>query len=211
MEEVLKMSDFTYEKEDRENSLEKYEWDNVWIDTATDLSRKRVLYIGDSISCGSRRKATLTTNESILFDGFGTSKAVDNPYFKDSVKLFAKQEVRRDAVIFNNGLHGFHLDDSTEYKKHYEEMVKFLLEEFAGTPLIIVLTTHVADENRNNRVLLRNKAATEIAEKYGLKIIDLYSVSLENEDLLRPDGVHFTDEGYQKLVDEILNGLKGVI
>ena len=37
-----------------------------------------------------------------------------------SVKLFAQQESRRDAVVFNNGLHGWHLDDSTEYAEHYE-------------------------------------------------------------------------------------------
>lgn len=205
------MSDFTYEKDDRKKALEKYEWDNVWIDNADDLSFKRVLYIGDSISCGTRRKATLSVNEEILFDGFGTSKAVDNPYFKDSLKLFGAQEGRRDAVIFNNGLHGFHLKDSTEYKECYEKMVKFLLEEFKGTPLFIVLTTHVADENRNERVILRNKAAMEIAEKYGLKTIDLYSVSLEHENLLQNDGVHFTDEGYEKLAAELVKSVKDVI
>ena len=62
---------------------ETYEWDNVWLDHAEDLSRRRVLYIGDSISCGSRHIATGQTCEEILFDGFGTSKALDNPYFKD--------------------------------------------------------------------------------------------------------------------------------
>lgn len=205
------MNDFTYEEQDRKISLEKYEWDNVWIEHAPELSLKRVLYIGDSISCGNRRKATLLTNEEMLFDGFGTSKAVDNPYFKDSLKIFAAQEGRRDAVIFNNGLHGFHLDDSTDYKKHYEEMVKFLMEEFSGTPIFIVLTTCVEDEKRHGRVIERNKAAKEIADKYGLEIIDLYSASLKNKNLMRDDGVHFTDEGYEKLSEEIVTRIKDVI
>ena len=93
---------------------ETYEWDNTWIEHADDSNRKRVLYIGDSISCGTRHIATNLTDCRILFDGFGTSKALDNPYFEDMLRLVAARESRRDAVLFNNGFHGFHLDDKTE-------------------------------------------------------------------------------------------------
>jgi len=199
---------FTYEYEDRKIPLETYEWDNTWIDHAADLEHTRVLYIGDSISCGSRMVATALTEGKILFDGFGTSKAVDNPYFADSVKLFAAQQSRRDAVLFNNGLHGFHLDDDTEYKEHYENFVKFLVEEFKGTPIFIVLTTHIANEEREERVKVRNKVALEIADKYNLPVIDLYSVALENAHLLTGDGVHFTPEGYNKLAEKIVETLQ---
>lgn len=82
------MSDFTYETENRSNRYETYEWDNIWIEHANETECKRAAYIGDSISVGTRRIATARTNEEILFDGFGTSKALDNPYFKDSIRLF---------------------------------------------------------------------------------------------------------------------------
>lgn len=188
---------------------ETYEWDNVWIDHAEDLARRRVLYIGDSISCGSRYIATGQTQEAILFDGFGTSKALDNPYFKDAIRLFAAQESQRSAVLFNNGLHGFHLDDETEYPVLYDQMVRFLLKEFEGTPVLIVLTTHVADAATEQRVILRNKAAREIADRYGLPVIDLYTVSCENRDQLT-DGVHFTQEGYHALAAKILETLNAI-
>ena len=110
------MSDFTYETENRSNRYETYEWDDMWIDHANETDRKRAAYIGDSISVGTRRIATARTNEEILFDGFGTSKALDNPYFKDSIRLFFKQLPNVDTVLFNNGLHGWHLNDETEYK-----------------------------------------------------------------------------------------------
>jgi len=205
------MSEFTYELTDLKEKYETYEWDNLWIDHARDISDKRVLYIGDSISCGTRHIATKRTNEKIYFDGFGTSKGIDNPYFMPSLKLFADQEARRDAVIFNNGLHGWHLEDETEYSHYYEEMIKFLLEEFKNTPIAVVLTTYIVNEERHKRVVCRNKAAKEIAEKYNLPIIDLYSVSVDNANLLTEDGVHFAEKGYELFADEIIRVLNEII
>ena len=178
----------------------------MWIEYAPNPERKRVLYIGDSISCVTRRKATQKTNEEILFDGFGTSKGLDNSYFKDSISLFAKQEVRCDAVIFNNGLHGFHLNDETEYAYHYEEMVKFLLDEFAGTPLYIVLPTHITG-GRDARVKVRNAQAVKIAEKYNLPVIDLYSVT-NDDKLVSEDKIHLTEEGYNIIAEAIIKKIK---
>lgn len=104
------MSVFTYQTENH-NKYEGFEWDNAWLDHINDKEAKRVLYIGDSISCGLRSVATALSEEQIRFDGFGTSKSLDNPYFKESIRLFAGQQGKRDVVLFNNGLHGWHLED----------------------------------------------------------------------------------------------------
>ncbi len=204
------MNNFTYEKEDRSQQLETYEWDNVWWEQASDTKKPRVLYIGDSISCGIRQIATRLSGNQILFDGFGTSKAVDNPYFADSIRLFGNQQGHREIVIFNNGLHGFHLDDASEYKEGYEKIVKFLLEEYRGTKLALILTTCVIGE-RNNRVTARNNSVKEIAQKYGLPVIDLYSVSMGCSGLHWDDGVHFYDEGYERLAHRLLESLYEMI
>ena len=202
------MDAFTYQKENNAK-YETFEWDNLWIEHADEPERKRALYIGDSISCGTRLIATAQTEKKILFDGFGTSKALDNPWFKDALHLFAIQQGQRSAVLFNNGLHGFHLDDETEYRDHYEEMVLFLLKEFEETPVYIVLTTHIADPDQNQRVVLRNRAAREIAEKYRLPIIDLYAVTEPIPDQLT-DGVHLTEAGYNALAGEIIKSLGNI-
>lgn len=202
------MDTFTYQKENNAK-YETFEWDNLWIEHADEPERKRVLYIGDSISCGTRLIATAKTDKKILFDGFGTSKALDNPWFKDALHLFAIQQGQRSAVLFNNGLHGFHLDDETEYRDHYEEMVLFLLKEFEETPVYIVLTTHIADPDQNQRVVLRNRAAREIAEKYRLPIIDLYAVTEPIPDQFT-DGVHLTEAGYNALAGEIIKSLGNI-
>ena len=154
--------------------------------------------------------ATKLSEEKILFDGFGTSKALDNPWFKPSVSLFAQQQGRREAVIFNNGLHGWHIEDETEYKALYEEMILFLLEELEGTPLLLVLTTHITNTERDKRVVLRNKAVTELAKKYKLGVVDLYEVT-KDETLIGPDGVHLTAEGYNMLAATILEKLKNIL
>lgn len=202
------MSEFTYETKNRTNGLETYEWDNVWLDHPYDDEAVRILYIGDSISCGTRTVASEATGRKMIFDGFGTSKALDNPYFKDALHLFALQQAHRDAVLFNNGLHGWHLSDDTEYAQYYEDFVKFLLSEFPETPLLIVLTTFIKNEADEKRVQIRNKVASEIAEKYKLPVVDLYTTAKENADLLIPDGVHFSPKGYQKLAATVIDAVK---
>ena len=202
------MSDFTYEQTNGKARLETYEWDNTWIEHAG-KEIERVLYVGDSISCNIRRLATEKA-QGLFFDGFGTSKAVDNPFLCESVSIFAKQQGDRKAVLFNNGLHGWHLEDESEYARWYEDTVRFLIEEFSGTPIVLVLTTHVADEQRNARVLTRNRVVREIAEKYGLSVIDLYTPSMESAHLLR-DGVHYLPEGNDILAQALVNGVKELL
>ena len=204
-------STFTYEYEDIRRPLETYEWDNTWIEHANDTTSKRVLYIGDSISCGVRRIATEVTKEEIMFDGFGTSKGIDNPYLVDSVRLFASQEPKQDAVLFNNGLHGWHLEDETRYKEHFEATIKALLDNFKDTPVMVVLTTYIAGKDRNNRVIARNKAAAEVAKKYNLPVIDLYTESEKYKKFLKSDGVHFLKQGYVKLAKKIVSEVKNQI
>ena len=201
----------TYEVENRNEHLERFEWDEVWWELANRPGMSRVLYIGDSISVGTRRRATAAAENSLLFDGVATSKAVDNPYFPETIRLFARQQSERCAVLFNNGLHGAHLEDQTSYKQAYESLLNFILKEFENTPVFLVLSTGVSNEDRNNRVIARNKAVLELAAKYQLPVIDLYSVVDAHRELISPDGVHLVPEGYELLAKEIVTQVKKVL
>ena len=201
------MSFFTYEQGVSPRALETFEWDNTWIHSSNDGVTPRVLYIGDSISCGVRRLATEIAEDRLLFDGFGTSKAVDNPYFLDSIRLFSAQQGRRNAVIFNNGLHGWHLDDNVEYLEYYRMAVQFLTENFSNVPLYLVLTSSVENPEREARVLARNKVVLRIAAEYDLPVIDLYAVSVEYIEYRKADGVHYTEDGYRKFAGRIVEKL----
>jgi len=197
------MSDFTYEQNDIKTPLETYEWDNTWWDHAGTEGVPRVLLIGDSISVGTRRVATATAEEKIYFDGYGTSKALDNPYFCDSIRLVAAQQRGCDMVMFNNGLHGFHLEDETAYRGHYENVIRFLVAHFKEIPVVLLLSTSVAKEERDRRVVARNKVVMELAQQYNLPVIDLYTVTAANKHLLS-DGVHFVQEGYEIIAKELV-------
>ena len=202
------MREFTYEFENNEAKLETYEWDNVWWEHASTDGVPRVLYIGDSISCATRRVATEVAEEKIYFDGLGTSKGIDNPYFPDTVRMFASQQKERAVVAFNNGLHGWHLEDATEYKAYYERMIQFLMKELPESSLLLVLTTHVQNPERAARVVVRNKVVTELAEKYGLKTVDFYSITKQNDAFFSKDGVHLLSEGYRALAECLVKSVK---
>ena len=203
------MSNLTYEYTENKTPLETYEWDNTWIEQANNTDTPRVLYIGDSISYATRRIVTEVSAGTLLVDGYGSSKALDNPFLFDSIRMFAAQQGRRSAIIVNNGLHGWHLDDKEEYAALYDKMIAFLLEEFKGTPVFSVLTTSVRDEAREQRVKARNEAALAVAQKYGIGVIDLYSISAANHELWS-DGVHFKRECYEMFAKCIVENLKDI-
>ena len=198
------MIEYTYETEDSRDIYETYEWDNTWLEQANNATADRVLYIGDSISCQIRQFATKASDGKLLFDGYGSSKGIDNPYLKDSIRLFAAQQGTRKVVLFNNGLHGWHLTED-EYKIYYDKIVSFLIDEFKDVPLVLVLTTHIGDEEREKRVVARNDVVLEIANKYNLKVIDLYSESLKLHEHLDEYGVHFDEFGNMTLAKKIVS------
>ena len=186
---------------------ETYEWDDFWMEKAKRPEGKRVLYIGDSIARGTRRLATARSEERLLFDGYSTSKGIDNPWLKEQLRLIAQQCWPPAAVLFNSGLHGWHLDPG-DYGARFEDMLLFLKELFPGTPLFPVLTTAVASEKGKAVVEARNRAVLMLAEKHGLPVIDLHAVSQSRGDFISGDGIHPTPEGYGLLAEAILSALR---
>lgn len=204
------MNNDTFEYTERKQKLETYEWDDMWLEYANDSDTYRVLYIGDSISRGMRYVLNELADGKIRFDNLATSKAVDNPFFDDAVRMIAKQETKQDMVLFNNGLHGFHLNVS-EYKEFYEERVKFLVNEFTDIKIILVLTTYTDREERyQTAVNERNEAVKNLAAKYGLPFVDLYSVSYNNRDMLAEDRIHMSGDGYKELAKAVLEQIDGI-
>ena len=182
---------------------EQIEWDNTWMEQSSNRTARRILYVGDSITVGTRGAANALGRGEIVFDNFGTSKALDNPYFFDSLRLFAAQQPSRAAVFFNNGLHGWHLTEE-EYEQLYAEMLDQLISAFGDVPVLPMLTTFATNEAfPNHRVQARNAIVTRLARERGLQVIDLYSVAEANREHLS-DGVHFGPEGYNALARELI-------
>ena len=198
---------YTYQERATSSPREKYEWERIWFEDTHDKNAKRVLYIGDSISNATFPHAANACERKFLFNNFATSKGIDNPYLYPMVKIFAEQNERIDAIIVNNGLHGWHLTED-EYARYYRDFVRKLRSDHPDTPIFAVLST-ATDESRaySVRVAPRNERVCEIAQDEGLDIIDLYRVSVENKHLLSQDGVHFTQDGYKLFGEEIVRVL----
>ncbi len=205
---------FTYEENAREEVLETYEWDRVWWEHAPDATKPRVLIIGDSISCGYLPLVNKLLNGEIYADGFGTSKALDNPYFLKSIKLFAEQMQRCDLIHVNNGLHGWHLS-TQEYEAHYRAFLKGLMEIFPNVPIVVALTTpvriketpEVFHPERTPLVIARNAAAIRLAGEFDFEVNDLHNVLVEHPQWCS-DGVHQTEEGYTALAKQVVAAIK---
>lgn len=200
------MSDFTYQKNETAIPRETYEWDRTWIEHTEITDAKRVFYIGDSISWGIRPTAQKTVGKEFLFDALASSKALDNPFFLPTLDLFLQQVNQPDLLLFNHGLHGWHLEDETAYAQAFDAFVKALQERISR--VAVVLTTAVADEKRNARVLARNAAARRVAEERGCPVIDLYTPSLS---CTHTDGVHFDGEGYRILADALVSAVRPLL
>ncbi len=200
------MENFTYEdKKPAEQVLETYEWDNIWWEHASDTTQKRALIIGDSISCGYRGRVNALLAGEIYVDGFGSSKAVDNPYFERSLALCVEQS-GCSLMLFNNGLHGWHLS-AEEYETHYRELVKALVERYPDKKLVLMLTTPMRkngnlsepDEERNRLIGARNAAARRVAKEFHLDVLDLYEVLADKDGSLWMDPCHLCADGYEML------------
>ncbi len=203
----------TYEFGTVKSQLETYEWDDIWWDNAPDEKARRILIIGDSISRGYRRAAAKSDGRDFFIDGIATSKAVDNPTFYTLLDYYAAAKLNYDAVFFNNGLHGWHLDDK-RFGELFLDLAKYLKEKFAPKGFYIVTTTparksksiDVFDE-RNERVKVRNAEIRAAAEALGAELIDFYSLIENRPELYTQDGIHLIDEGYELLAKEILKAL----
>ena len=201
--------ELTYQEKPLNERLEKYEWDRMWIEDTEDKTAKRVLYIGDSISNGTFSRATEAAERKILFNNFASSKALDNPFYYPAVNMFIEQCPKRDAIIFNNGLHGWHLSED-EYGKLYLEFISKLKADYPETPIYLVLTTATKGRESSPRVAPRNEEAKKVAAELGLGVIDLYQASLDNAALLGKDGVHFSPDGYSALGKCVVESLGGI-
>lgn len=136
--------------------------------------------------------------------------------------------LRRAGIIHvNAGLHDLRRAlDATEnaipleeYRHHVELVLRTVRDE-TGARLIWATTTPVNSElHRGSKGFQRletnvaayNEAATEICDRLGVEINDLFEVVSESgrDRLLTADGVHFTDEGYALLGKAVAGFIRG--
>ncbi len=191
---------------------EKIEWSDFWWENEPDMTRPRVLFIGNSISRGYFKAVSTLISEKVNCDRYSTSRSVEDPSFFAETKI-AMAKYNHAVIHFNNGLHGWHLNNS-QYEKGLEKYVKFLkAKKSKGCKLVFSLTTPVPskeagvklDPERNQVVIDRNNIARKIMEKNNVQVIDLYGLmepELEKYSGSKGD-VHYNQEGNKRMSQQI--------
>lgn len=190
--------------------LEDKEWTNLWWDDAENHSLPRIYLVGDSITFGYHDKVIDELAQEARITMMSTSKSVDNPNFiKEMDHVFYQNEYKYDLVHFNNGLHGWHMDDAV-FESSYEKTLNHILEKY-NTKTAVVLCTPtslcndilVIDEERVKVIRRRNAIIQKLADKYHLAVDDLFTPMYSHPEYHVPDGVHFTPEA-QKVQAKIV-------
>lgn len=68
-----------------------------------------------------------------------------------------------------------------------------------------------ARENREERVIKRNRVMKALTKKYSLPVIDFYTVTKEHADLLSHDGVHLSKDEYALLAEKLVKRVSEII
>jgi hypothetical protein len=178
---------------------EEIEWVNFRWDHAPDVTRPRILLIGDSIANGYHGVVSDRLQERANIDLLATSKCVGDPALRRETR-FAMEEYEYALIHFNNGLHGQHLADAG-YESALRDYVRTLAEFAPESHLIWASSTPRRNAEgdlcpqRNRQVQSRNNLAAAIMAERQIPIDDLYSLVVDRPELFSTDGVHYNDEG----------------
>jgi hypothetical protein len=184
------------------------EWISICWHNAPDSSMKSVLLIGDSIVNGHGKIVHELLEDKIRVDSFATSKHVtDVEFMKDLDFMISRGNY--ELIVFNNGLHGFDIDDEF-YKPALRECLTILKDRDlrlalrSSTPILDKKNLKELNEERNPRVICRNQDVKDLAGELDLPILDIYSETIERKDLFCPDAVHFSEEGNRFIAEKVV-------
>jgi hypothetical protein len=192
---------------------EQFEWTNIWCNNANDLTLPRMLLIGDSIACGYSAVVIKHLQDKANVDRLGTSRSINDQVLIKETTLMI-EDCNYTAIHFNNGLHGWHLDDKpyAESLRQYVQLLQKLgngakLIWASSTPITVQGDVKTIDLEKNNKVIRRNSLAEEIMGKYDIPINDLYQLVLNKAELRGADGYHYNSDGQNVQGDAVAKAL----
>lgn len=191
---------------------EHEEWLNFFFWGSNTKRSDRILLIGDSISRMYRVQLIQLVHRPV--DLFACSADLSDEMFWKYLDLFFSfDEYRQEKAQIQLGVHGVNgfgrsnrQFNSEIWEKCYEKLINKVLRHIPD--LTIALTTMVmkrdnieeVDESINNIVIEKNNIARKIAEKYNLKLNDLYTLMLNQP---HTDSVHFPKEGSALIANQV--------
>ena len=188
--------------------------------------------LGDSISMGYMRFVQEALKEAAEVFRPAENCQGTNHGVKSIDAWLAIEGGKWDVIHFNFGLHDLkHVDPQTGrnsenpndpqqadpdlYRKNLEEIILKL--KATGAKLIFATTTpfppNPAGPYRDpEQVVIYNKIALALCEKYGIAVNDLCSFALPRlDELQQPANVHFKTEGSKALGEQVALSIKKML
>ncbi len=190
---------------------EKIEWSNLRWNDADKILTKRILLIGDSIVVGHGDYVHKNLFPEYCVDYLATAKCVSDRDFGRELDYMLSTQ-KYDAVLFNNGLHGWDIDEET-YVYYCTKALKYLQSKVSqvfwrsSTPWRKEGDLQNVCPIRTPLILKRNSAMAQAASTLGIKVLDLYGLMVDHPEYFCDDAVHYIEEGKQvqgKLVSDFL-------
>lgn len=206
----LPLAGIAQEQPKREN----IEWLDVWMPETNSKGLPRVLLIGNSITRQYFKEVELQLNGKAFVARLSTSKSFGDPGLLREVALVMKYE-KFDVVHFNNGMHGWGYTEE-EYSNAFPEFLQTIRRYAPDAKLIWANTTPVRDakdmkvfDDRNSRVIERNRRINNYLKNTDIKVNDLYSLMVNNIAFYgEKDGVHPAPLGVKALATQVSDEIK---
>jgi lysophospholipase L1-like esterase len=187
---------------DNPGAREYIEWCDIWISHANETNLPRVLLIGDSITRDYYPGVEKHLDGRAYVGRLSSSAFVADPVLLDQLKM-TLSSMKFDVIHFNNGMHGWqHSED--EYRKAFPKFIETIRRYAPRAKLIWASTTPLRQsptpakdhptEATDERIQARNSIASNMAQKEGIPVDDLYSLMRGHPEYHR-DNVHFNDQG----------------
>ena len=175
-------------------------WLSIWREGADKYDLPRVLLIGDSIVDAHGPAVQEELKGKYYVDRIATSRSFDQDYYWNLLDFFfSDTKIKYDLIIFNFGLHGFHVP-TYDYGIYLDKLTKRLKRECSKvlyrnlTPMVNS-SGEEWNEKQIGLVIDRNEVAEKVMAGNGVEILDLYTPMLDKDDIRLPDPYHFNEKG----------------
>ncbi len=180
---------------------ETISWNHSWIVKSTPAQNlPNVLLIGDSHVERYYPVVNNLLKDKAVVSKITTSLSMGDATFMPQLAgLLAGHKF--DYIFFNNGLHGV-LYSPAEYASYIGKVYKLLKKNNPSAIIIWVNTTARRVPNQLDRfdayhadVIERNKYVAAFCAKKNVKVLDFFTLTVNDKSLFTQDGIHVNEAG----------------
>lgn len=180
---------------------EMYVWNHSWIVARPEMSSQpQVLVIGDSHVERYYPVVNNLLKDKAVVSKITTSLSMGDATFMPQLAgLLAGHKF--DYVFFNNGLHGV-LYSPAQYASYISKVYKLLKKNNPSATIVWVNTTARRVPNNldsfdayHQDVIERNKYVAAFCAKKDVKVLDFFSLTVNDKSLFTQDGIHVNEAG----------------